>query len=167
MVSVLRTYYTFKVYQQSNVSYNVAILGIWTEAELTIGIIVSCLPVVPRFFQHFGPKVYETLSFWWNSGSTSGRKAHSTGPLSGIKSSWVLKLPFSERDGRNNTSVQWTGPWSSHSELNGEHMNLEQYHSEQLERNTFDGAAEALGPLSTTTRRDDLEAGKYSLRVVK
>lgn len=29
---------------------------------MATGILVSCLPVIPRFFQHFDPKIYSTLS---------------------------------------------------------------------------------------------------------
>ncbi|KAL8800151.1 MAG: hypothetical protein Q9200_007339, partial [Gallowayella weberi] len=42
-------------------SYNITIMGIWTWAEITAGILVSCLPVMPRFFQHIGPKVYASF----------------------------------------------------------------------------------------------------------
>ncbi|KAL8819728.1 MAG: hypothetical protein Q9223_001916 [Gallowayella weberi] len=41
--------------------YNITIMGIWTWAEITAGILVSCLPVMPRFFQHIGPKVYASF----------------------------------------------------------------------------------------------------------
>ena len=38
-------------------------MGLWTYAELSIGIIISCLPVIPRFFQHFGPRLSRALTF--------------------------------------------------------------------------------------------------------
>ncbi|KAL9636600.1 MAG: hypothetical protein Q9204_002196 [Flavoplaca sp. TL-2023a] len=37
-------------------------MGLWTWAELTAGILVSCLPIAPRFFQHIGPKVYASFT---------------------------------------------------------------------------------------------------------
>ena len=37
-------------------------MGMWTGAELATGVIVSCLPVIPKFFQHMWPKVSRTLS---------------------------------------------------------------------------------------------------------
>lgn len=40
-----------------DISYNVALLGTCTLAELSIGIVCCCLPVFPRFFQMIGPKV--------------------------------------------------------------------------------------------------------------
>lgn len=35
--------------------------GLWSAAELSTGVIVSCLPVIPKFFQHVGPKVLIAL----------------------------------------------------------------------------------------------------------
>lgn len=32
-------------------------MGLWTWAEITTGIIISCLPTTPKFFLHAGPKV--------------------------------------------------------------------------------------------------------------
>ncbi len=63
MTSILRTYYSFQVSKSSDKTYNLQLMGLWAWAELAIGIIVGCLPVMPRFFQHIGPKVYQTLSF--------------------------------------------------------------------------------------------------------
>ena len=39
------------------------IMGFWTYAEMTIGLVVSCLPVMPRFFHHIGPKFSKVCSF--------------------------------------------------------------------------------------------------------
>lgn len=38
------------------------LVGIWAWAEMAVGIIVSCLPIMPKFFQHFSPKVWRLLS---------------------------------------------------------------------------------------------------------
>ena len=40
------TYYTWRVVQSPNVSYNALIMTFWEWAEITTGIIVSCLPVI-------------------------------------------------------------------------------------------------------------------------
>lgn len=32
-------------------------MGYWTWTELSIGIIVGCLPTMPKFCQHVGPKI--------------------------------------------------------------------------------------------------------------
>ncbi|MCJ1396234.1 hypothetical protein MMC18_009123 [Xylographa bjoerkii] len=36
--------------------------GLWSIAEIAVGIIVGCLPVLPRFFRHFVPKRSPPLS---------------------------------------------------------------------------------------------------------
>lgn len=62
IAAVIRTYYTWKITQSTDFSYNLVPFGAWTYIELAIGIIISCLPVIPRFFQHFGPKLRATFS---------------------------------------------------------------------------------------------------------
>ena len=53
------------------------LIGLWTDAEIATGILVCCLPVTPRFFQHFGPRISKTFSFVSKSFSRSGKKAGS------------------------------------------------------------------------------------------
>ena len=72
VTSILRTYYTWKVVKGSDVSYNIIVMGLWTLAEIATGIIVSCLPVLPRFFRHAGPKVLQAFSVPTKSSSSSG-----------------------------------------------------------------------------------------------
>ncbi len=62
VTSVLRTYYTWKVVNEPDVSYNIVVMGLWTLAEVATGVIVSCLPVLPRFFRDIGPKVHRAFS---------------------------------------------------------------------------------------------------------
>ena len=45
----------------------------WTYAEIAIGIIVSNFPVLPKFFRHFGPRVYKTFS---STSKSLGRGQH-------------------------------------------------------------------------------------------
>ena len=62
IASILRTFYSWRVAQSPDISYNVMLVGIWAWAEMAVGIIVSCLPIMPKFFQHFSPKVWRFLS---------------------------------------------------------------------------------------------------------
>ena len=39
------------------------VMGYWTYVEIAMGIIISCLPVLPRLFQAFGPRIYGAFSF--------------------------------------------------------------------------------------------------------
>ncbi|ERF70422.1 hypothetical protein EPUS_04700 [Endocarpon pusillum Z07020] len=60
VTSIMRTYYTWKVLKSPDVSYNVIIMGYWTIAEITTGIVVSCLPVMPKLFHHYTSKFYHS-----------------------------------------------------------------------------------------------------------
>ena len=62
VTSILRTYYTWKVDSQPDVSYNIVKMGLWTLAEVAAGVIVCCLPVLPRFFQDIGSKIHRAFS---------------------------------------------------------------------------------------------------------
>lgn len=60
------------------------IMGFWTYVEIAIGIIISCLPVLPRLFQAFGPRIYGAFSL---RSKTSGVTHSETKPsLTPIKS---------------------------------------------------------------------------------
>ena len=68
-------------------------MGLWTDAELASGFIISCLPVIPKFFQHIWPKVSRTLSvmstYWKDSGIASAPVV----PAEEIQGNSKLKLP--------------------------------------------------------------------------
>lgn len=55
-------------------------MGMWTCAELSIGIIISCLPVIPKFFQHIGPKVSSAFTRKPESTKDSNHKPASATP---------------------------------------------------------------------------------------
>lgn len=44
-------------------TYYLVPMGMWGDAELSTGIIISCLPIMPKFFQHVAPKAWKALSF--------------------------------------------------------------------------------------------------------
>lgn len=90
ITSILRTYYTWRIVQSPDVSYNIVPMGMWTYAEISIGIVISCLPVIPKFFQHIGPKVYSALTLRSKSG---GNESASSSPSAKVRSDSKLKLP--------------------------------------------------------------------------
>lgn len=63
ITSIMRTYYTWELALSPDVTHNLALMDLWTYAEIAIGIIISCTPIFPRFYQKFGPKIYAVLSF--------------------------------------------------------------------------------------------------------
>ncbi|KAA8644655.1 uncharacterized protein ATNIH1004_008861 [Aspergillus tanneri] len=54
--SIVRLAYTVVLYHTDNVSYYSFLAGLWTIPELSMGIMVACLPVMPRFFKSFDPE---------------------------------------------------------------------------------------------------------------
>ena len=62
VASILRTYYTWRLVNSSDMSYWLIPMGLWGDAELSTGVFISCLPVLPKFFQQIAPKIWKTLS---------------------------------------------------------------------------------------------------------
>ena len=63
VASILRAYYLWRVDEKLDLSWDIFSAGLCSWAEISIGIIVGCLPTLPRFFQHISTNFY---------GSTSG-----------------------------------------------------------------------------------------------
>ena len=72
-------------------------MGMWTYAELSTGIVISCLPVIPKFFQHFGPKISSAFTLHSKSSKRSGNGSAPTFAVikssSDVKQTEKLKLP--------------------------------------------------------------------------
>lgn len=92
ITSILRTYYTWKIVQSPDISYNMVPMGMWTYAELSTGIVISCLPVIPKFFQYIGPKVSSALTLRSKSTKYSGNGSGSAAPSDKVRAE-KLKLP--------------------------------------------------------------------------
>ena len=72
-------------------------MGLWSAAEFSTGIIISCLPVIPRFFQHIGPKLSSALTTLIRSKTEGSSNNESTSPAKSKTSEKAqaekLKLP--------------------------------------------------------------------------
>ena len=146
VTSILRTYYTWKTDSQPDVSYNIVGLGLWTLAEVATGVIVSCLPVLPRFFQDIGPKIYRAFSIKIKPSSTLGSEnAQIIGRPSSPSPTSPDRIPTSARDMR----IQKAHVKSSFTEL-------EEYNTLMSEVN----ASHQSRPRPTRPHRD-LESGGY------
>ncbi|KAL8628661.1 hypothetical protein Q9189_005609, partial [Teloschistes chrysophthalmus] len=55
--SLFRTYYSFRLDRDPDVTYNSIIDVIGAHLELCVGTVVSCAPVLPRFFQQHGHQI--------------------------------------------------------------------------------------------------------------
>lgn len=62
VTSILRSYYSWRTAKSEDSSWELLPMGLWIWAELSIGIIVGCLPTMPKFFQNFGSKIYGNAS---------------------------------------------------------------------------------------------------------
>ena len=140
VTSILRTYYTWKVVKEPDISYNIIVMGLWTLAEIATGLIISCLPVLPRFLRHAGPKVYRAFSVGSKSSSSSGSASAErklTSPTFGPRQ--MASRPKTLND-----------PRSHQAHVKGDYTELEEY-------NVVVSKPEAmhqLRPRPTTSNRD-------------
>lgn len=87
-MSILRSYYAFQLSRSPDKTYNIIIMGIWTYAEVAVGIIISSLPVLPRLIQYIGPRISSAFSSEVKTGDmTPVRRKVDKGILGGL-SSW-------------------------------------------------------------------------------
>ena len=68
-------------------------MGLWTFAELATGFIISCLPVIPKFFQHMYPKVSRALSVMSKSKKDSGIESAPAALADEPQENLKIKLP--------------------------------------------------------------------------
>lgn len=87
VASIVRSYLTFKIVKSDDVSYETIVMGFWTIVEIDTGIIISCLPVLPRLFRAFGPRIYSAFSLKSKTNGDSEPKPSLTPmePMSGKK----------------------------------------------------------------------------------
>lgn len=58
--SIVRLFYAIKLYGATDITYHSWYTKLWTAPEVASGIVVACLPLLPKFFQ--GLKEMGTLS---------------------------------------------------------------------------------------------------------
>ena len=132
-------------------------MGLWGWAELTIGIIVGCLPVLSKFVRHIGIKVSRTFSSASNHGVSA---AHGL-----IKSNEPPKANAFNKIQRSFTNhvasifKSSTDTYSPQARLQGESLTSERYNSLSLSAII---THEPTHPPSVViaTRRGDLEYGE-------
>ena len=152
--SIVRTYYTWQIIESSDESYLLVPFGLWGLAELSAGIVVGCFPIMPRFFQHVGPRAYKIFKL--GSGITKS---------SGYDQSARTELP------RTDTFIKITNPIdrydtgasipdedrSPDAQIYGEHYMLDELPQVH---------AKMVAGVGIPTRRDDLEHGLPGLEVL-
>ena len=133
-------------------------------AELCLGTIASCLPVLPKFFRHISPKISGTFTHKLKSGNRSRPTAQffvNDGLPRNLEKDHQLEFigsTISEGKGGDPFHGTWSGARSSSAkvkreylQLSDQHVDLQQcYNGGDKHLNTLEGAA---------TKRDDLEIG--------
>ncbi len=150
MTAIIRTYWAWRIVDSSDKSYMFVPFGLWSEAELSAGVIVGCLPVMPKFFQHAGLKVHTVFSSQFKSGGRSVKSK--IGGLTKIKGFLIkhsTELSTYKSDGHQ-------GP-----QLHGEYLTPDQSTASQPRTQTAYATIQA-PRVWTATRRDDLECGHQS-----
>ena len=130
MASIVRTYYSWKIPTATDLTFDLQFQGRWTEVEMVIGVVVSCLPVMPRFFQHIGPGIYGVLPL----GSSTKKKF--------APSSWStrdtnqLVIPGKQQGSGQRSGAIRDALNDSQVELKGEYINLDKHEVQQSRRAT-------------------------------
>lgn len=65
------------------------VMGFWTYVEIDVGIVITCLPVIPRLFKAFGPRISGAFSLRSKTSGVSNSEPKpgdgSIKPMSGKK----------------------------------------------------------------------------------
>ena len=158
---MVRTYYSFQVPKSSDKTYNLELMGLWGWAELATGIIVGCLPVMPKFIQHVGPRFFTSLSL---------RSKHEVSPAHDLKAIdetlkanafTKIQRPFATYD-KPSISKSLTDLDSPQARLHGD--DLTPFTVDPSVPNSIVALEPTHLPGSITTpRRDDLEYGHWEI----
>lgn len=155
-MSIMRTYYTWQLAKSPDKSYKVALVGLWAEGELSIGIIIGCTPVMPRFFQNVGSKVSEALSLGPKPVNNLGYDAR--GRVRRLKTDAHTKIqnPFAKYKAGSNLFESSIDPYA---QLHSNSYILNESESSPSQTETANTITQDLG-MGAATRRDDLEYGR-------
>ena len=154
VTSIMRSYAAWQVVRLDDTSYFLTKMGIWSWGEISAGILVSCFPVIPRFFQHFGPKAFAMFPSTFRSRAISGQKSGSTRVASKLEGFSKFRQHLSKRGGGDSIPQTWKDPYNTQTPLDGDYITLDDLDKASLRR--VDPLAripvDGLG-----TKQDDLE----------
>ena len=145
VTSILRSYYTWRTVESLDTSWELLPMGLWTWAELSIGIIVVCLPVFPKFFNHIGTKVHRGTS---GSGPARESSAAAKSPKVDLLSR--VKSPFASG------SNSWNGQYGPRAQLHDEYVSFDGFDTLPPHVKAFDTPTGWPGQ-GIATVREDLE----------
>ena len=153
IASILRTYYTWQTVEARDTSWELLPMGYWTWTELSIGIIVGCLPTMPKFFQHIGPKLRRRVL---GTGPENGSSAEADTPKVNVLAKF--QRPFAKygvgmsvADSRNESYITCAQPRS-------EYLILDEFDPSPRQKSGASESTEYQGKAIATVR-EDLEFG--------
>ena len=97
LASIGRAIFVWTVDTAVDFSYEICRVGLWTQAEIAIGLVVACLPVSPRFFQVFGPKIRRLVPFLSQPSGVDELPYNHTFSRSDMKGSTKSKRPVTQQ----------------------------------------------------------------------
>ena len=142
-------------------------MGLWTYAELSIGTCISCLPVIPKFFQKIGPKLSSalaTLKLRSTTNDSDGSASAAKSKSSQRAEAKILKLPSFKHT--------FTSVFSSDAKKGDDHELYDQQSLPKREYALLDEESAVprrddttrelsqMPPVKLATTRDDLEEGR-------
>ena len=160
ITSILRLTYTRKIIDSEDFTYNICLMGLWAFAEISIGIIVACLPLVPRFFQFLGPKMAGSFLFKSFSETKIEFKPESTGRNESINVPTKFQQPLT----MSNASGAWDNPSGQRAHPDGEYSTLYETESTSSERGLTNESA-PYTRWQTDYMHSTLENGHQGIRV--
>ena len=154
-MSIMRTYYIWQLAESRDKSYMLAAFGLWSDAELSVGVFIGCTPVMPRFFQHVGPKVSEAFSIRPKAVNAIGHDPKDRSRTHTINIIAKTKNPFAKYKFGSIITQSNIDPYA---QLHSEYHTLNE--SEALQSQAIQVFAPTQAPgTGIATRRDDLEYG--------
>jgi len=109
--SIIRVFYTFRLASSNDTSYYAILLGLWGIAEVAMGYLCVCLPVIPQFFKIVRPKIIEFTS---RSRSSTLISTFNQGPSKNSNE-------------RSKNSAKWKDPYDPRNILNSNYTELEDW----------------------------------------
>lgn len=146
LTSIMRTYSAWRFVESPDISYELGRFGLWSTAELAVGIITGCLPTMPKFVQHVGLKLHGAFSTTGSTPASDSSKTFASTTLTRIKT------PFGKHSTGLGTSDADTSPYAS--QPHGKYCMLDELGASQHQENR-DPIPRPSG--GAATRRDYLE----------
>ena len=140
-------------------------MGMWTYAEFSTGIVISCLPVIPKFFQHVNPQISRALTFRHTKVTKESNNSASSASSDRVRGE-RLKLPSFKHTFASVVSSNRDGD-GDHEMCSQSSLPKKEYvvlHEENaVPRRDSPGDLVLMPQAKFATMRDDLERGGQGL----